>query len=103
MAVSTRPISMADGVKQRKSGMEMIPVEGSSNIAAIGYDAETQTLRIRFSERRLKSGRVPSTTYEVGGIPREAYEELLAAESKGTHFHERFRRNPNYNFVRIEE
>src|SRR5271157_3988782 len=105
MAVSTRPISMADGVKQRKSGMEMIPVEGSANIAAIGYDAETQRMRVRFfPERRVKSGTMaPGATYEVQGISREVYEEFLAAKSKGAHFHKHFRKNPDYNFVRLAE
>ena len=85
--------------------MEMIPVEGSANIAAIGYDAETQRMRVRFfPERRVKSGTMaPGATYEVQGISREVYEEFLAAKSKGAHFHKHFRKNPDYNFVRLAE
>lgn len=52
---------------------ELIQVE-SSMIYAVGYDEETQTLEVLFNSGRL---------YFYYDVPREVYEELLAAESKG--------------------
>lgn len=56
--------------------MEMQAVS-SSNLAAVGYDYDTATLRIEF----LKSG-----CYDYFGVPTDVYEGLLAASSKGTYF-----------------
>lgn len=56
--------------------IDMKPVT-SSQIGAVGYDAETNTLRIRF-----KSG----STYEYAGVPSDIYDDLLTAESFGRFF-----------------
>ena len=56
--------------------MEMIPVS-SSNLAAMGYDYDTSTLRIEF----IKSG-----AYIYQGVPAHVYEGLLTASSKGQYF-----------------
>jgi hypothetical protein len=56
--------------------MEMIPVT-SSNLAAIGYDADTATLRIQF----IRSG-----SYDYQGVPQDVYDGLLMATSKGQYF-----------------
>ena len=53
--------------------MERIPVD-SSDVAAIGYDDESQTLEVEF----IKSG-----VYQYFGVPREVFEAFLAADSKG--------------------
>jgi hypothetical protein len=53
--------------------MELEPVT-SSNVEAIGYDAGTRTLRVKF-----RSG----GTYDYGECGRETWERLKAAESKG--------------------
>lgn len=53
------------------------PVSGSSNIAGVGYDADTQELAIRFH-----SGR----TYTYANVPVEQYEGLMSAASKGQYF-----------------
>ena len=53
--------------------MELIPVE-SSMIEAVGYDADTRTLRVVFNGGKIY-------TYER--VPPEEFEGLLAAESKG--------------------
>lgn len=50
----------------------------SSNIEAIGYDAETGSLHIRF----LKSGK----TYVYGNVPSFVFDELMRVDSKGTYF-----------------
>ncbi len=53
--------------------MELIQVE-SSNIQAIGYDAETKVLRVEF-----KGGR----QYEYAGVSPGIHTVLMGAESKG--------------------
>lgn len=59
--------------------MEREPVE-SSQIASIGYDAETQTLEVEF-----KNTRTPNSVYQYDNFPPEAWAEFKAAESKGSH------------------
>lgn len=54
--------------------MERTPVS-SSNIQAIGYDADSQTLEVEF-----KTGPM----YHYTGVPRSEYEAMMAADSKGT-------------------
>lgn len=55
--------------------MDMIPVM-SSNIAFIGYDAKTYTLRIVF-----RYG-----VYEYHGVNRKIFDQFLVAPSKGKFF-----------------
>ena len=54
----------------------------SSNINAIGHDPATNTLRIEF-----KGG----GAYEYAGVPAAAHADLMAADSKGQHFHQHIR------------
>ena len=56
--------------------MTLQPVN-SSNLAAVGYDADTQTLTIEFR----KSG-----TYEFFDVPESVYQEVMAAGSPGEYF-----------------
>lgn len=58
--------------------MEMSKVE-SSNIAEVGYDANSGKLRVRF----LSSGGL----YEYDDVPKNVAEDFLLAESKGKFFH----------------
>lgn len=78
---------MSDGAQQQPQGAEgalpdatlqiaMQPVK-SSNIAELGYDAATSTMAVGFSG----SGR-----YFFGGVPRETFDGLLKADSKGSYF-----------------
>jgi hypothetical protein len=53
--------------------MQLIQVE-SSMISAVGYDEESQTLEVVFN-----TGGV----YRYFDVPKDVYEGLLAAESKG--------------------
>lgn len=57
--------------------MKMIPVD-SSNIAAIGFDSETETLRIEFNDGSI---------YEYFDVPNHVFEEFKGAESKGKFGH----------------
>jgi conserved domain protein len=52
--------------------MQMIPVV-SSNLEAIGYDSDTQILRVMFKE----------SVYDYFDVPQYEFDNLLNAESKG--------------------
>lgn len=56
--------------------MEYTPVN-SSNIAEVGYDADSQTLGMKFHS---------GTTYHYAEVPKEKHDELLTAESPGAVF-----------------
>lgn len=47
----------------------------SSNIEAIGHDNDAQELYVRF---------LSGATYVYHGVPKEVYENLMAAPSKGS-------------------
>jgi hypothetical protein len=53
--------------------MKMQNVE-SSNVEAIGYDAENFTLRVRYLNGR---------TYDYSGVPETTFEALLNSDSVG--------------------
>lgn len=55
----------------------LVPVT-SSNIASIGYSHLTKTLEVQFKG----SGAV----YSYTGVPQEAFDALMSAESIGKHF-----------------
>jgi hypothetical protein len=50
----------------------------SSQIAAIGYDAENKTLAIRFNGGKK--------LYHYAGVSQEVFDKFSAAESVGKHF-----------------
>lgn len=56
--------------------MEMIRVS-SSAISAVGYDHDTQQMRIKF---------VQGSTYTFCRVPHHIFEGLLSAGSKGTYY-----------------
>lgn len=58
------------------------PIEGSSNIAGIGYDAASRELAVRF-----RSG----TLYRYSDVPPEVAAEFKGAESKGSFFSKQIR------------
>ncbi len=70
--------------------MEMIPVT-SSNIRAVGFDEPTSTLFVEF----IKSGR-----YSYAGVPREKFDQLLAAESQGKFLNSEIK--PTYPALKLE-
>jgi hypothetical protein len=51
----------------------------SSNIRSIGYDATSKTLEIEFNSVGI---------YQYFGVPKYIYDELMAASSHGTYFHQ---------------
>lgn len=54
--------------------MKITLVPNSSQVKAIGYDRETLTLRVYFS----------NAPYEYAQVPPETFEAFIAAGSKGT-------------------
>ena len=62
----------------------------SSNIVAIGYDIETQTLEIEFHGGRA---------YQYYGVPEAMYREIMQAPSKGKFFHSYIRNGYPYSRV----
>lgn len=80
----------------------------SSQLGAVGFtpnadDPERGTLTIKFNDKVDKPGGV----YQYPDVPREKYDGLLAAESKGTYFGEHIkgadRNNPLYPHTRLAE
>lgn len=57
--------------------IEMFPV-ASSNVHSVGYDAETQTLAVRF-----KSRGAPGRVYRYKGVPADVNDALTKAPSVG--------------------
>ena len=53
---------------------EMVYID-SSNIESIGYDDSNEELHVQF---------LKSTYYIYHGVPRQLYDDLLAAPSKGS-------------------
>jgi len=49
----------------------------SSNLASVGYDAQTETLEIEF---------LNGTVYQYSNVPESIYSELMGAASHGSYF-----------------
>ncbi len=62
--------------------MARIPVK-SSEIAAVGYDAEKQVLEVEF---------LRGSIHVFQGVPDFVYQALLSAESPGSYYHAHVRR-----------
>jgi hypothetical protein len=69
---------------------EMIPVS-SSNVASLGYDAETQTVYVRFTNNSL---------YTYKNVPEGEYQGLLNAPSVGSYLHRNYKNV--YPYERLE-
>lgn len=70
--------------------MEMKTVN-SSNLAAVGYDSNSQIMRVEFNNGGI---------YEYYNVPQEKYEELIVASSVGSYFHHNIK-NGGYKFSKI--
>jgi hypothetical protein len=56
--------------------MDRINLDASSSIASVGYDSETLTMEVEFTNGNI---------YQYFDVPQGVYEELITAESAG-HF-----------------
>lgn len=72
----------------------------SSQIEAVGYDAESKTLAIQFKGKGEKSGSV----YHYSNFTSHDWQAFRDAESIGSHFYKHIKPNKEkYPFVRIED
>jgi hypothetical protein len=69
--------------------MERTPVT-STNIHAIGYNPDSQTLEIEFN-----SGAV----YDYSDVPQSEYDGFIGADSKGKYFHANIKNR--YSFMKL--
>jgi hypothetical protein len=71
----------------------------SSQIEAIGYDAEAQTLAIQFKAK----GASPGSLYHYSNVTTEDFAAFRDSESVGSHFYKNIKPFPEkYPYVRIE-
>ena len=66
------------------------PTADSSSIACVGYSPQSCTLEIEFRN---------GERYRYFEVPHQAYDQMLAAESKGRYFHRSIRQT--YAYERI--
>lgn len=69
--------------------MERTPVI-SSNIQAIGYDSDSQTLEVEFNH---------GSVYQYTGVPQGEHEEMMNADSKGKYLNANIK--GRYPFVQL--
>lgn len=62
----------------------------STNLTSVGYDAETGTLEVEFSNGRV---------YQYYGVPNNMHDQLMRAPSKGQFFN--FYIRNSYPFSRV--
>jgi len=78
------------------------PVE-SSQIAAIGYHPETQTLAIRF-HRGYGRDQAPGPLYQYSNVTADDYEAFRNAESLGRHFGQHIKPFADrYPYVKVDD
>jgi hypothetical protein len=63
----------------------------STNIDSVGYNADTQTLTVKF--------KVSGQVYEYLNVPQTLYESLMTAESKGKYINDNIRSQFTYRRV----
>lgn len=64
----------------------------SSNLASVGYDAQSRTLEVQF-----KAGSI----YQYADVPEPLYRGLMTAPSKGSYL-DRFVKKAGYTVKRVE-
>jgi hypothetical protein len=69
--------------------MDRILVQ-SSNLVSVGYDESTQILEVEF-----QTGKV----YQYHDVPKDVYQELMTASSKGEYFHDNVMGQYNFHEV----
>jgi hypothetical protein len=62
----------------------------SSNVAAVGYDADSRKLRVEFHN---------GSTYEYSDVSQETFDELVAADSVGSYFNREVKQN--YQYIKL--
>ena len=70
--------------------MDRTPVN-SSNIAAIGYDPDSQILEVEFLDGSI---------YDYSDVPDYHFEGIMAAPSKGQYLHQHIKKG-GYTYQRV--
>lgn len=68
----------------------------SSQIARIGYDADSKTLAIQF-----KSRGGDGSIYHYGGVSQDLHDRFVKAPSIGTFFGQNIKNNPSIPYVKM--
>lgn len=71
--------------------MKMVSVE-SSHIKAIGYDEATQVMKVEYNQ----------ASYEYSNVPKNVYEQIMSADSKGRALKEAVSTN-GFAYKRLED
>ncbi|WP_205168928.1 KTSC domain-containing protein [Burkholderia sp. LMG 13014] len=80
--------------------IDTLPVE-SSQIHSIGYDAESETLAVRFKDRKTAA---PTSLYHYTGFTQANFDALKTADSLGSHFYKHIKPFPErFPYVCIEK
>ncbi|HEM7888505.1 KTSC domain-containing protein [Burkholderia cepacia] len=80
--------------------IDTLPVE-SSQIHSIGYDAESETLAVRFKDRKTNA---PTSLYHYTGFTQANFDALKGADSLGSHFYKHIKPFPErFPYVCIEK
>lgn len=66
--------------------MERTPVT-SSNIRAIGYDSDSQTLEVEFNH---------GAVYQYAGVPQDEHDGMMNADSKGKYLNANIKGHYSY-------
>ena len=74
--------------------MKRQKIEGSSNIAEIGYDPDIMTMEIKFHNGKI---------YQYWPITVSGINEFLKAPSKGEFFYKNIRNNKTINYKQVDE
>jgi len=69
--------------------MERIPVT-STNIRAIGYDANSEILEVEFNDGRV---------YQYSGVPQGENDAIMSADSKGKYLNANIK--PRYPYTQV--
>ena len=83
--------------------MNYVKVE-SSQIAAVAYEPETQTLGLQFppTKKQVAAGE-PGSEYHYSNVPPRLYQALMAAPSIGSYFGQNIKSKPDlYPFTKVE-
>lgn len=74
--------------------MKRTKIEGSSNIAEIGYDYDNLTMEIKFHNGGI---------YQYWPISPSGWDSFRTSKSKGTFFYNHIKNNKGLNYRKLDE
>jgi hypothetical protein len=73
--------------------MTRTPVD-SSQIKTVGYDASSRVMHVEFQDGEV---------YAYQNVLPHQHQQLMTADSVGSHFHARFKNNPQHPYSKVNE